>query len=108
GNQGLRVHFWVEALLPEIGWIPLDAALGDGMYASDWEGPENANTYYLGSLDARHISLGVLGAVPDIGSFSVELSEPGPFLSPIGTAFADSAVPVLVAQWREPEILDER
>ncbi|WP_018525449.1 transglutaminase domain-containing protein [Alkalispirochaeta alkalica] len=71
-------HVWVEAFIPRAGWIPLDTALGSGMYGSDpGEGEfsrvlsfygESLESATFGALDDRRIALRVEG-VPDSRRF---------------------------------------
>ncbi|SIP88082.1 Transglutaminase-like superfamily protein [Alkalispirochaeta americana] len=64
-------HAWVEAFIPRVGWIPLDTALGSGMYSNDsresefsrvlsfYKEPLESDTF--GALDDRRIALRVEG-----------------------------------------------
>ena len=56
-------HYWVEALLPEIGWIPLDVSLADGLFQGQSFIPESRVAYYFGNLDTHHIAFGPI-AIP--------------------------------------------
>jgi len=55
-------HAWVEFLVPGIGWIPADPALGDGMLGDDITSlmpfyGENAAQGTFGALDDRRVTL---------------------------------------------------
>ncbi|MFW5695350.1 MAG: transglutaminase domain-containing protein [Alkalispirochaeta sp.] len=59
-------HAWVEFLVPGVGWIPADPALGDGMLGEELS---SLNDFYgddmpqrtFGSLDDRRVTLSVDG-----------------------------------------------
>jgi len=59
--EELVPHFWVEVLLPEIGWIPMDPGFADGMYGEQQMRNPNPRGYYFGNLDSRRVDLGPLG-----------------------------------------------
>ncbi|MBO4629710.1 MAG: IPT/TIG domain-containing protein [Treponema sp.] len=52
-----QAHWWNEIYLYGFGWLPLDAALGDGLEYKAWN--ENmtldAAEYYFGNMDSHHI-----------------------------------------------------
>ena len=58
GKTGtLNRHYWAEYYLQGFGWVPVDPALGDGMYPDTREvSPENPREYYFGSIDSGHIT----------------------------------------------------
>ena len=49
-------HFWNQFFVPGIGWVPVDAAYGDGIAPPlpDVEG--DAALFYFGNIDAHHIA----------------------------------------------------
>ncbi len=54
--QKIEPHYWTEFYLPEIGWIPMDPALGHARRSAD--GQETQPRDYFGKLDSAHIQLG--------------------------------------------------
>ena len=50
-------HFWAECFIPGIGWIPVDPALGDGLYSNELGFGASASAFYFGNLDERHVAL---------------------------------------------------
>ncbi len=57
-----RPHFWAEAFFPGLGWVPLDPALGDGMYLQETQSlsqfyGENRSAATFGGIDDRRITL---------------------------------------------------
>jgi hypothetical protein len=53
-GQPTRRHFWAEFYIETLGWVPVDALLGEGGRDPPME---NAAAYYFGNLDNRHITL---------------------------------------------------
>ena len=57
-------HFWAEFYLEGFGWVPVDAALGDGVRFGNFpDSLENPAEYYFGNLDNQHITFS-RGTVP--------------------------------------------
>lgn len=59
GELETVIHYWNEFFLPKFGWVPLDSAMGDGMYdaeIAEAEG-EMAQEFYFGSLDNARVAL---------------------------------------------------
>jgi hypothetical protein len=56
-EQNYIPHFWVEVFYPNFGWVGIDAAMGDGLYASIPGYPEDAFNFYRGDSDGLHIPL---------------------------------------------------
>ena len=58
-------HYWSEFYLEGFGWIPVDAALGDGARFGNFPIDEEIEPieYYFGNLDSHHINL-TKGIVP--------------------------------------------
>lgn len=58
-NQDLmtQAHWWCEFYVENVGWIPLDPALGAGLEYKKWtdSGIENEREYYFGNMDSHHI-----------------------------------------------------
>lgn len=56
-NQTLKTqpHWWCEMYLQNVGWIPVDVALGDEMEWKKWNDIPSSNEYYFGNLDPYHI-----------------------------------------------------
>lgn len=50
-------HFWAECFVPGIGWIPVDAAMGDGLYSNELTNATLASDFYFGNMDERHVAL---------------------------------------------------
>jgi transglutaminase-like putative cysteine protease len=62
-DGGLVRHYWAEFFLYGIGWVPVDAALADGLHP----GGEEANRYFAGHpADRVAYSKGVLETPPMI------------------------------------------
>ncbi len=55
GNKQTRKHWWSEFYIDGVGWIPVDAALGDGMNITGLKLPENPVKYYFGNVDNQRI-----------------------------------------------------
>lgn len=57
-GQTTQTHWWCEFYVPNIGWIPVDPAIGAGLEYKQWvEGEEiNAREYYFGNMDSHHIT----------------------------------------------------
>ncbi len=58
-------HYWAEFYIEGFGWIPVDAALGDGARFGNFPIDEEINPvkYYFGSIDNHHINM-TKGIVP--------------------------------------------
>ncbi len=50
-------HWWCEFYLDNVGWIPVDPAMGAGLDFSIFKPVENPKGYYFGSLDSQHITV---------------------------------------------------
>jgi len=51
-----QAHWWCEFYIQNIGWIPVDVALGAGMNYKDWGEVSDVRTYYFGNLDSHRIT----------------------------------------------------
>ncbi len=53
-----QAHWWNEIYLYGFGWLPVDAALGDGLEYKSWNEHTSADAldYYFGNLDSHHIT----------------------------------------------------
>ncbi len=49
-------HYWVEAYVYGLGWVPLDPILGSGASPGGLRAPWEDRTRYFGGLDERHIA----------------------------------------------------
>ena len=52
-----RNHWWAEFYIDDIGWIPVDPAMGAGLDFEIETPPENPASFYFGSLDSSHITI---------------------------------------------------
>ncbi len=52
-----RNHWWCEFYLDNVGWIPVDPAMGAGLEFTIFKPVENPKSYYFGSLDSQHIAI---------------------------------------------------
>lgn len=50
-----QAHWWVELYLENVGWVPVDVALGAGMPYEQF-GEAKDNDFYFGNLDGQHIA----------------------------------------------------
>ena len=52
-----QAHWWNEIYLYGFGWLPVDAALGDGLGYKAWNEnmTSDAAEYYFGNMDSHHI-----------------------------------------------------
>ena len=52
-----QAHWWNEIYLYGFGWLPVDAALGDGLEYKAWteNTASDATAYYFGNMDSHHI-----------------------------------------------------
>ena len=57
-NQDLQTqaHWWCEFYIQNVGWIPVDVALGAGMEYKKWSDIVNERDYYFGSIDSHRIT----------------------------------------------------
>jgi transglutaminase-like putative cysteine protease len=55
-NRTAVRHYWVEAYLYGVGWLPLDPILGSGASPGGMRAPWEERSRYFGGLDARHIA----------------------------------------------------
>jgi transglutaminase-like putative cysteine protease len=49
------IHFWAEFYLEGFGWLPVDAALADGMRFGNYPNVDNIQNAFFGQQDNRHI-----------------------------------------------------
>jgi hypothetical protein len=105
-HQELVPHFWVEALLPEIGWIPLDPGFADGMFGTQSSRAANPLQYYFGSLDPYRITLGILGS-PEPWFHPGHYNQPevGIFVSPQRYTLPASTWNIQQVSWELPVLL---
>ncbi len=66
GDKQTRKHWWSEFYLEGFGWVPVDAALGDGTDILGIKIPEDPERYYFGNVDNQRItfSKGVIDIKP--------------------------------------------
>ena len=104
--QELVPHFWVEALLPEIGWIPMDPGFADGMFGVQSSRVTNPLQFYFGSLDPYRITLGILGS-PEPWFHPGHYIQPevGLFVSPQRYTLPASSWNVQQVSWELPVLL---
>lgn len=51
-----QAHWWCEFYIQNVGWVPVDVALGAGMNYKDWGDISDSKAYYFGNLDAHRIT----------------------------------------------------
>ena len=56
-NNNSIKHYWNEFYLEKLGWVPVDCLLGDNKKYGDFPEVVDAEVYYFGNLDNRHITL---------------------------------------------------
>ncbi len=56
-NNNSIKHYWNEFYLEKLGWVPVDALLGDNKKYGDFPEVLDVEVYYFGNLDNRHITL---------------------------------------------------
>ena len=49
-------HWWAELYFENVGWIPVDPALGAGLSYKAFRPIEDAKAFYFGNLDSQHIA----------------------------------------------------
>ena len=54
-DLSVQVHWWNEVYFEGFGWMPVDAAIADGLEYKNWSDNSNAVEYYFGNLDSHHI-----------------------------------------------------
>ena len=52
-----RRHYWAEFYLENVGWIPVDAYLGEGKLRAPLAPEIDPTSYYFGNLDFSHLTL---------------------------------------------------
>ena len=63
GRRQAAAHYWNEFFLPGFGWLPMDSAMGDGMYGDDTPDTEDtasdrdARAFYFGNMDNARIAI---------------------------------------------------
>lgn len=107
-------HAWLEVFLPDVGWVPADPALGDGMYneiasqARAFYGDEPASATF-GTLDDRRITVHI------DGTLDPRLYPAGGVLSPDEDSIRrilrvevpdPAAMPSLTVQWERLRLLN--
>lgn len=56
GKKRALAHYWNEFFLPRFGWLSVDTAMGDEMYANPFP-EEDADIFYFGNLDGQRLEL---------------------------------------------------
>lgn len=51
-----QAHWWNEFYIQNVGWIPVDAALGAGLEYKKWTDDNNGRIYYFGNIDSHRIT----------------------------------------------------
>ena len=51
-----RNHWWTEFYIENLGWIPVDVALGKGLDYKPFKQIEDTRSFYFGNLDCQHIA----------------------------------------------------
>ncbi len=49
-------HWWAQIYFENVGWIPVDPALGAGLSYKAFRPLEDPKTFYFGNLDSQHIA----------------------------------------------------
>lgn len=49
-------HWWAEFYLDDIGWIPVDPAMGAGLEHDIFKPKDNPREFYFGNIDSQHIA----------------------------------------------------
>lgn len=49
-------HWWCEFYIENLGWIPVDPALGAGIEYKAFRSVDNPREFYFGSIDSQHIA----------------------------------------------------
>jgi hypothetical protein len=49
-------HWWCEFYLEDIGWVPVDPAMGDGYVFGTFKASDTAAADYFAQIDSRHIA----------------------------------------------------
>jgi hypothetical protein len=52
-----RRHYWAEFYLENVGWVPVDAYLGEGKLRAPLAPEIDPTAYYFGNLDFSHLTL---------------------------------------------------
>ena len=52
-----RQHWWAEFYIDNIGWVPVDPAMGAGLDFAIDSPAEKPATFYFGNLDSSHITV---------------------------------------------------
>lgn len=56
GEKQTKKHWWSEFYLEGFGWVPVDAALGDGFNILGLKTPKDPGNYYFGNVDDQRIT----------------------------------------------------
>lgn len=54
-DLSVQAHWWNEIYIGGFGWIPVDAAIADGLEYKRWADNVQAEEYYFGNLDSHHL-----------------------------------------------------
>lgn len=57
-NSDLKTasHWWGEFYIENLGWIPVDIALGAGMEYKSFKSVDDPQEFYFGNIDSQHIA----------------------------------------------------
>jgi hypothetical protein len=99
-------HMWAEFYLEQLGWVPVDPALADGLRIGDLPRSLNPPVYYFGNMDSSHIifSRGLSVLKPMDPRASVVTRRDAPGLQTIHEEYS-GAITGYTARWSDLEIL---
>jgi len=106
-SEGRAVrHLWAEFYLEQLGWVPVDPALADGLKFGDFPRVLNPASYYFGSMDSQHIifSRGLSVLKPMDPRAAVVTRHDAPGLQTIHEEYS-GGITGYTARWTELEIL---
>ncbi len=107
GSDGKAVrHMWAEFYLEQLGWVPVDPALADGLKFGDFPRVLNPASYYFGNMDNQHIifSRGLAVLKPMDPRASVVTRRDAPGLQTIHEEYS-GGITGYTARWTELEVL---
>jgi transglutaminase-like putative cysteine protease len=99
-------HLWAEFYLEQLGWVPVDPAIADGLKFGDFPRVVNPASWYFGNMDSQHIifSRGLAALKPMDPSASVVTRRDAPGLQTIHEEYS-GGITGYTARWTEIEIL---